>query len=98
MSMFCPNCGKEVTPDQKFCVSCGKPLPGAATEAIRDEAPQAPPPAPPMPVVPPAAGPGGPGKKRTGLWIGIGAGAVVLLAIILTVVLVFAVGGKKNED
>lgn len=103
MSRFCPNCGKEFTPDQKFCVSCGKPLPEVPAGAARAETPQAPPPAAPpaatpVPVVPPPAGAGGPGKKRTGLWIGIGVGAAVLLAIILTVVLVFAVGGKKNDE
>ena len=103
MRRFCPNCGKEFTPDQKFCVSCGKPLPEVPAEAAQAETPQAPPPAAPpaatpVPVVPPPAGVGGPGKKRTGLWIGIGVGAAVLLAIILTVVLVFAVGGKKNDE
>ena len=96
MSRFCPDCGEEVTPDNKFCVSCGKPLPEAPTEPIGTEATQVTPPAAPPPVAPLIAGPGGP-KKNTALWIGIGAGALALLAIILTLVLVFAVGGDKNE-
>ena len=49
MSRFCPNCGEEVTPDNKFCVSCGKPRPEAPTEPISTEATQVAPPAAPPP-------------------------------------------------
>jgi len=45
MSRFCQNCGKEFTPDQKFCVSCGQPLPEVPAGAALAETTQAPPPA-----------------------------------------------------
>ncbi|MCJ7652695.1 MAG: PASTA domain-containing protein [Actinobacteria bacterium] len=97
MSKFCPNCGNESAPDQKFCVSCGKPLAGEPTEPTSTGATQVTPPPVPPALATPSAGGGGPKKKNTALWISIGAGALALIAIILTVVLVFAVGGSKDK-
>src|SRR5580698_3519112 len=59
--MFCPRCGADNTPENKFCKSCGTTL-GAAGAAAPQAVPaqaaqwQAPPPPPPGVTAPPAAG------------------------------------------
>lgn len=51
--MKCPNCGKEVENNARFCGSCGKPVPPPAPQ--RTPPPQyAPPPVPPPQYAPPA--------------------------------------------
>ncbi len=58
--MFCPRCGADNTPENKFCKSCGSTLGAAGAAAAAPQAAQwqAPPPQPPPPGVtaPPAAG------------------------------------------
>jgi RsiW-degrading membrane proteinase PrsW (M82 family) len=59
--MFCPRCGADNTPENKFCKSCGSTLGAAGAAAAAPQAAQwqaPPPPQPPPPGVsaPPAAG------------------------------------------
>lgn len=64
VTLYCTNCGSEVSPDDAFCTSCGaevKPVgqgaPAAATPPAPPAQPAAPPPAAAVPPTPPAAAP-----------------------------------------
>ena len=42
MTMTCPNCGAQTTPDMKFCISCGTKLPEAEAQAAAPQEEAAP--------------------------------------------------------
>lgn len=81
--MKCPSCGAEV-PQTKFCTECGAKLPESAP---------APTPAPyPVPIPPPPPPP----KRNVPLLAGLIAGAAVVLAVLVTVIVSFSAGGKAE--
>lgn len=96
--MFCNKCGTELKDSSSFCFRCGQPV----AAQVSAQQPQSPPPQqplspPPQQLMPMAYAPVQPGKKLSkGALIGIIAGAVVL-AIGITLVIVFAAVGVKNK-
>lgn len=81
--MFCSKCGANNADGAKFCIGCGASL----SEPVQPTAS--------VPSVTPVP-PQNPKKKKTGLIIGIVAGAVALIAVISVIVL-FASKDKNGE-
>jgi len=88
----CPFCTAEVSPSQRFCPSCGLPLPGAAPGFAPPPAVSASAPAAPAPLMPASAAlpagawapqPAGVEKPHFWIWLGnlvsIGAGVAVIV-------------------
>ena len=92
--MFCRNCGSQMPDGARFCDRCGAPAGAETTQ------PSPPPPSAPQPqpgAFPPPAGysygPSGPPKKsRRGLWIGLAAVAVVIIAAAVALPLLLLAG------
>jgi hypothetical protein len=94
--MYCGACGEEVPDNVGFCGNCGAPaappesapgIPPVPPGSVPTPAPLLVPPPPPVGWF--SNGPGGPGapdgKGRRGLWIGIAAAAVIVIAAGVTV-------------
>ena len=62
---YCGKCGAENKDGEKFCVECGNPLEVTIPKKTVTNTPQATPPK----------------KKRTGLWIGLGIGVLVIIIL-----------------
>ncbi|MFE7226044.1 PQQ-binding-like beta-propeller repeat protein [Nocardioides sp. NPDC057577] len=84
----CPRCGTQLAAGVTACPTCGVPRFGPPTPGIHDEptlvpGSWTPPPPPPAqwaaPGTPPPGFPAPGPKKRTGLWIGLAIGVVLLL-------------------
>lgn len=84
--MFCTKCGNQVPDGMQFCNKCGTPIGPQAKPQPGQPQPQQ----PMMGALAPKP-PKKPMSKNTKMWIGIAAGAVVLIAVAL--VLVFTLGG-----
>lgn len=91
--MFCTKCGKQIRDGQAFCPHCGSKVSGPAAQ------PQAYIPAQPQPIPSQYAYGSMPQpKKRTGLYIGIGVGGALLLALLVFLGARFISGLNNSGD
>lgn len=83
---YCPHCGAQTTPNDRFCISCGKPLAGAS----------APPSAQAAPPNVSAAGTPAPSTPQHRTWRKIGCGC--LTALLVFVLLIFSAAMCATRD
>ena len=95
--MFCPNCGKQLGDNAKFCTGCGKSMekPAQAAPQPTPAAPVYKQPAPP--VYTPAPAPKKPGSKKWIPIIAIIAAVVILLGAIVGLLLSGVLTGNKGK-
>lgn len=79
---FCSNCGTALAPSDRFCESCGAAIAPAAPQAPVDVAPG------PSAILPDAAA-----SRSWVVWVAVGAGAVLLIAIAA-----FALGRRQTPS
>lgn len=82
--MFCMKCGAELSPDTKFCQTCGTPVEGQAAPAAEAQTPVTP---APQAAPAPEKKPKKPMSKAAKGIIAGAAALVVILAVVLTLVL-----------
>lgn len=97
---FCPNCGKKLQDDSRFCAGCGAPVAQAEPEQPQQyfhTAPMGEAPAAPQPTAPTGGNttPTEPKKSGKGKYIAIFSG---IAAVIAAVVLVFVLTGKDKNS